>query len=184
MDNEAVRVKQLFEKAKSKEKKGMDVRGMVEELGFNYANIFPANVAMMAADGAKEEIVQLRVDHHEKKRLKLLVKLMHALKKKKNNEKSIRNASDGLVLSRGVEELNKEIIELKQKRRIEASERALKLKFTQKIELLKKIRDKQAKSVEQRNKYNSELREKIDKFQREERNKYELVKQNSIVICS
>ena len=186
-ESQSVRTKKLYKKIKDYEIKGEDIKLLVEELGFAYSAILPADLPLLSSDGARQEIIQLRVDHHEIKRMRLLQNLVGMIQRKRKASKSEssrnkKSEEEATNLSGMIGENSKESIEINHKRRIQASERALKLKFNKKVELMKRIQEKQLKSIDHHHKYITEIREKIDKFQREEKNKYENVKQNTIVL--
>ncbi|OMJ94283.1 hypothetical protein SteCoe_2625 [Stentor coeruleus] len=182
-ETNAVKLRKLYNKVKKRENNGMNVKEVVENLGFDYASILPPNRPKLSLDGAVGEVVKLRIAHHENKRLKILEKVYKQLKiLKAHTEESTISIETPIKanLSLTSDDHKKELIEINQKRRTEASERALKLKFAQKMELLKKIKDKDSKTTEQRLKILASVKDKIDRFQKKEKNKLISVKQHSL----
>lgn len=181
----AVKLRKLYNKVKKRENKGMNIKEVVEKLGFDYASIMPPNRSKLSLDGAAGEVVKLRIAHHENKRLKILEQVYKQLKiLKAQTEESTMfiDTPKKANFSLTSDDHKKELIEISQKRRTEASERALKLKFAQKMELLKKIKDKDSKTTEQRLKILASVKDKIDRFQKKEKNKLNSVKQHSLDI--
>ena len=177
--------KKLYNKIRKYQKKWIDVEKIVEDLGYEYSCIFPVNFDKVSADGAQPEIIQLRINHHENKRLKVLKEILKIINEKEKEKNQIpKPITEPFKIESSVVSIEsiKDKLEIKQKRREAASERALQLRINQKVELLKKLKEKEIKSKEHKNKYLAEVKEKIEKFKREEKNKYELAKQNSIVL--
>ena len=178
--NKAMKIKKLFESVKKYEQENSKiVHQLLEKYGYEYSSLLPASIAKIEEDAANDEIIKLRINHHENKRLNLMIKLLKDLKTLNSTE----NKSETISENRKIGSLDlvsdlKEKMILKEKRRSEASERAFKLQFNQKLQLINKIREKELKTKENKTKYLAAVKEKIEKFQRDEKNKFDHSRQS------
>jgi hypothetical protein len=183
-EGDAEKTSKLFEKIQILERSGVNIKEVIESLGFDYACILPADAAKIGADGVSHEILQLRVAHHEAKRLKVLKGTINTLRLQRQESKNLGKPEIGssrLGSYSVMDERKKEGVEARYRRIAEASQRALKLKLDQKARLLQRIKEKEFKSSEQKQKYILEAKEKIEKFQTKEKTKLEAARANFAV---
>jgi hypothetical protein len=179
-DHNSFKIKKLTEKIKSHEKIGENLNEYLETIGCDYSSISPPNLSKISEDRANPEIIKLRVQHHEKKRLHYLLKLSKLIQSKKNPKNDETSEISTHSFRLGSEIINEKLEKLKkrQKRRTEASEKVLATDLNQKKQLIKKIKEKETKTAEHQTKHLALVKEKIEKFQKEEKNKFNTVKLN------
>lgn len=181
VENLSVRLKALQEKLKNYEQKGENIKDILISLGFDPSSIEPPNRLKLSADSPSIEIFQLRLDHHESKREKIMNKVIKFIKEQKRKLLNKSPLAGSQFQSFTEHSLKKDSIDMQIKRRTEAADRVLKQHLENKVKLLQKLKEKELKSQKHKKKTFAQIKEKIEKFQEKEQKKYFSAKQHSIV---
>lgn len=181
VENLSVRLKVLQEKLKNYEQKGENIKEILISLGFDPSSIEPPNRQKLSSDNPPIEIFQLRLDHHESKREKILNKVIKYIKEQKRKLLNKSPLVESQFQSFIEHSSKKDTIEMKNKRRTEAADRVLKQHLENKVKLLQRLKEKEVKSQKHKKQTIAQIKEKIERFQEKEQKKYFSAKQHSIV---